>query len=101
MPSFVIVKDAPTTNRGLYEGNSLIKACGKMELLRKLLEKLKRDKHRVLIFSQVKHFNPFKPEFTIVTFIHYKPWIAIAILDLQWMKVTWSVWQMKKIYCYY
>ena len=26
--------------------------------------------------------NPFKPEFTIVIFIHYKPWIAVAILDL-------------------
>ena len=26
--------------------------------------------------------NPFKPEFTIVVFIHYKPRIAVAILDL-------------------
>ena len=26
--------------------------------------------------------NPFKAEFTIVIFIHYKPWIAVAILDL-------------------
>ena len=26
--------------------------------------------------------NPFKPEFTIVIFIHYKPRIAGAILDL-------------------
>ena len=26
--------------------------------------------------------NPFNPEFTIVIFIHYKPWIAVAILDL-------------------
>ena len=26
--------------------------------------------------------NPFSPEFTIVTFIHYKPRIAAAILDL-------------------
>ena len=26
-------------------------------------------------------FNPFSPEFTIVTFIHYKPRIAAAILD--------------------
>ena len=33
----------------------------------------------------VKHvwfFNPFKPEFTIVIFIHYKLRIAVAILDL-------------------
>ena len=27
-------------------------------------------------------FNPFKPEFTIVIFIHFKPRIAVAILDL-------------------
>ena len=27
-------------------------------------------------------FNPFKPEFTNVIFIHYKPQIAVAILDL-------------------
>ena len=27
-------------------------------------------------------FNPFKPEFTIVIFINYKPWIAVAIPDL-------------------
>ena len=26
--------------------------------------------------------NPFKPEFTIVIFIHYKPRIAVAIPDL-------------------
>ena len=26
--------------------------------------------------------NPFKPEFTIVIFILYKPRIAVAILDL-------------------
>ena len=27
-------------------------------------------------------FNPFKSEFTSVIFIHYKPKIAVAILDL-------------------
>ena len=27
-------------------------------------------------------FNPIKPEFTIFIFIHYKPRIAAAILDL-------------------
>ena len=26
--------------------------------------------------------NPFRPEFTIVIFINYKPRIAVAILDL-------------------
>ena len=44
----------------------------------------------------VMHVKPFKPEFTIVIFIHYKPRIYVAILDLQWMKMTWSGWQMKK-----
>ena len=34
--------------------------------------------YRIIIIS----FNPFKPEFTIVIFIHYKPRIAAAILDL-------------------
>ena len=27
--------------------------------------------------------NPFKPEFTIIISIHYKPRIAVAILDLK------------------
>ena len=31
--------------------------------------------------------TPFKPEFTIVIFIHCKPRIAVAILDLNWMKM--------------
>ena len=30
----------------------------------------------------VTFFNPFRPEFTIVIFIHYKPQIAVAILEL-------------------
>ena len=28
------------------------------------------------------NLNPFKPDFTIVSFIHYKLRIAVAILDL-------------------
>ena len=31
---------------------------------------------------QIQRFNPFKPEFTIFIFIHYKPRYAVAILDL-------------------
>ena len=38
--------------------------------------------------------NPLKPEFTIVIFIHYKPRIAVAILDLQQMKTTWGGWKI-------
>ena len=32
-------------------------------------------------------FNPFKPEFIIVICTHYKLRIAVAILDLQWIKM--------------
>ena len=33
-------------------------------------------------FAPSCRLNPFKPDFTIVIFIHYKPRIAVAILDL-------------------
>ena len=33
-------------------------------------------------FVSIGDVNPVKPEFTIVIFIHHKPWIAVAILDL-------------------
>ena len=33
-------------------------------------------------FLTISIINPFRPEFTIVIFIHYKPRIAVAILDL-------------------
>ena len=35
-----------------------------------------------IVFARMYSFNPFKPEFTIVIFIHYKPRIAVAILEL-------------------
>ena len=35
-----------------------------------------------IIIIMLCHLNPLKPEFTIVIFIHYKPRIAVAILDL-------------------
>ena len=35
-----------------------------------------------IIFSHQIFFNPFKPEFTIVIFTHYKQRIDAAILDL-------------------
>ena len=37
---------------------------------------------RVMEAYKKRVFNPFRPEFTIVIFIHYKSRIAIAILDL-------------------
>ena len=36
----------------------------------------------VVLIIGLERFNPFKPEFNIVIFIHYKPRIAVAILDL-------------------
>ena len=36
-----------------------------------------KNHYNVAIYS----FNLFRPEFTIVIFIHYKPRIAVAILD--------------------
>ena len=41
-------------------------------------------------------FNPLKPEFTVVIFIHYKPRIAVAILDLQWTKMIWCGLKIKE-----
>ena len=38
--------------------------------------------HCVMKTAVTGLINPFKPEFTIVIFIHYKPRIAVAILDL-------------------
>ncbi len=37
----------------MYEITALKKACGKFELLSKMLKVLKRENHRVLVFSQV------------------------------------------------
>ena len=36
----------------------------------------------MFFYKLIQRFNPLKPEFTVVIFIHYKPWIAVAILDL-------------------
>lgn len=46
-------EEAPLTANLMYEGNALTKACGKLELLIKMLQKLKEQGHRVLIFSQM------------------------------------------------
>lgn len=45
--------EAPKYPNGAYEGNALIKSCGKLILLQKMLRKLYEGKHRVLIFSQM------------------------------------------------
>ncbi|XP_023932707.1 chromodomain-helicase-DNA-binding protein Mi-2 homolog [Lingula anatina] len=45
--------EAPKLPNGMFEGSALIKACGKLELLSKMLNILKEEGHRVLIFSQM------------------------------------------------
>ena len=54
--------------------------------------------HNSYIMVDPLLINPFKPEFTIVIFIQYKPRIAVAILDLYWMKMIWSGWIIKENY---
>ena len=49
-----------------------------------------------LVLQYNNRSNTFKPEFTNVTFIHYKLQIAVAIIDFYWMKMTSSGCQMKK-----
>ncbi|XP_022104217.1 chromodomain-helicase-DNA-binding protein 5-like isoform X2 [Acanthaster planci] len=45
--------EAPRMANGAFEPRALVKSCGKLMLLEKMLEKLKQENHRVLIFSQM------------------------------------------------
>ncbi|XP_047460342.1 chromodomain-helicase-DNA-binding protein 4a isoform X1 [Mugil cephalus] len=45
--------EAPKMPNGMYDGQSLTKAAGKLLLLQKMMRKLKDGGHRVLIFSQM------------------------------------------------
>uniref|UniRef100_A0A914YYF5 Helicase ATP-binding domain-containing protein n=1 Tax=Panagrolaimus superbus TaxID=310955 RepID=A0A914YYF5_9BILA len=56
-------EEAPKLPNGGYEGNALIKAAGKLVLLQKMLRKLFKDKHRVLIFSQMTRMLDIMEEF--------------------------------------
>ena len=47
--------EAPKNANGVPEGSALIKNCGKLVLLEKMLKHLKETGHRVLIFSQVNN----------------------------------------------
>merc|ERR1712045_291329 len=46
-------EEAPLSPTGLFEINAMIKACGKLTLMTKMLKKLKEQGHRVLVFSQM------------------------------------------------
>ena len=53
VPLLLYSQEAPRMAHGAFEPKALAKACGKLILLQSMLEKLKEDNHRVLIFSQV------------------------------------------------
>jgi len=46
-------EEAPLAPSGLFEIQAMTKASGKLDLLQKMLKKLKEEGHRVLIFSQM------------------------------------------------
>ncbi|XP_045113791.1 chromodomain-helicase-DNA-binding protein Mi-2 homolog [Portunus trituberculatus] len=46
-------EEAPKLPNGMYVTRDLVKASGKFTILESMLEKLKRDGHRVLVFSQM------------------------------------------------
>ena len=46
-------EEAPLSPNGLFEVNGMIKSCGKLTLMTKMLKKLKAQGNRVLIFSQM------------------------------------------------
>ncbi|XP_035230728.1 chromodomain-helicase-DNA-binding protein Mi-2 homolog isoform X3 [Stegodyphus dumicola] len=63
-------QEAPKLPNGAYEGTSLIKACGKLLLLQKMLRKLNEEGHRVLIFSQMTKMLDILEDFLEAE--HYK-----------------------------
>ena len=46
-------QEAPKLKNNAYEGSALVKSCGKLILMQKMLRQLHKDNHRVLIFSQM------------------------------------------------
>ena len=55
-----LLQEAPITQQGYFEGTALTKACGKLEILNKMLRELHKQNHRVLIFSQVSWLLSFQ-----------------------------------------
>lgn len=62
--------EAPRTAMNTYEGTSMIKASGKLDLLAKMLKKLKEQGHRVLIFSQMTRMLDILEDF--LDYLGYK-----------------------------
>lgn len=46
-------EEAPKNKNGVYKQKALVAACGKFKVLQKMLIKLKKRGHRVLLFSQM------------------------------------------------
>ncbi|CAF3265430.1 unnamed protein product [Rotaria sp. Silwood2] len=62
--------EAPRTANLAYEGLGLIKSCGKLDLLAKMLKILKDQGHRVLIFSQMTRMLDILEDF--LEYLGYK-----------------------------
>ncbi|CAF0863016.1 unnamed protein product [Adineta ricciae] len=62
--------EAPRAPNLAYEGIALIKASGKLDLLAKMLKKLKEQGHRVLIFSQMTRMLDILEDF--LEYLGYK-----------------------------
>ncbi|CAF1342694.1 unnamed protein product [Adineta steineri] len=62
--------EAPRTANLAYEGTGLIKSCGKLDLLSKMLKILKEQGHRVLIFSQMTRMLDILEDF--LEYLGYK-----------------------------
>lgn len=55
---------------GMYDGNALTKASGKLLLLQKMMRKLKEGGHRVLVFSQVRILTENCSKLNLTTFLY-------------------------------
>lgn len=55
--------EAPRLANGGFEGSAMVKACGKLIVLQKMLKKLKDTGHRVLIFSQMTRLMDLLEDF--------------------------------------
>ncbi|GIY32246.1 chromodomain-helicase-DNA-binding protein 5 [Caerostris darwini] len=65
-------QEAPRLPNGAFEGNSLVKACGKLLLLQKMLRKLNEEGHRVLIFSQMTKMLDILEDFLEAEYYKYE-----------------------------
>jgi chromodomain-helicase-DNA-binding protein 4 len=69
------MEEAPKHANGAYDGEALVKNCGKFVLLQKMLKRLKEQDHRVLIFSQMT-------KMVSSNLIFYKWFLQISQLDI-------------------